>query len=173
MLTGAAVPLWAAGAGSAPAVSAPAVSAPAVSERGAVTNLPLPRFVSLKGNEGNARRGPSLEHRIDWVFRHPSMPLKITAEYENWRRVEDVDGEGGWVHYTLLSGVRTVIVTADKAEMRADPAIAAPVVARAEAGAILHLMSCGPVWCDLRAGNAQGWMARSDFWGVLPDEILE
>ncbi|MGL4278966.1 MAG: SH3 domain-containing protein, partial [Albidovulum sp.] len=57
--------------------------------RGAVTNLPLPRYVSLKAAEANARRGPSLDHRIDWVFRHRDMPLKVTAEFENWRRVED------------------------------------------------------------------------------------
>ena len=75
--------------------------------RGAVTNLPLPRYVSLKGGEGNARRGPSLSHRIDWVFRHAGMPLRVTAEFGHWRRVEDQDGAGGWVHYSLLSGVRT------------------------------------------------------------------
>jgi len=34
-----------------------------------------------------------------------------TAEYEHWRRVEDQDGAGGWVHYSLLSGVRSVLVT--------------------------------------------------------------
>jgi SH3-like domain-containing protein len=78
---------------------------------GCVTNLPLPRFVSLKGSEGNARRGPGLTHRIDWVFTRAGMPLKITAEFENWRRVEDSEGAGGWVHYSLLSGVRTALVT--------------------------------------------------------------
>ena len=71
---------------------------------GAVTNLPLPRFVSLKGTEGNARRGPSLTQRIDWVFTRRGMPLEITAEFENWRLVVDKDGAGGWVHYALLSG---------------------------------------------------------------------
>lgn len=142
-------------------------------ERGAVTNLPLPRFVSLKGREGNARRGPSLEHRIDWVFQHPGMPLKITAEYENWRRVEDVDGEGGWIHYALLSGVRTVMVTGEEAELRDSPRAIAQITARAEKGAILHLLSCNPDWCDLSADGTEGWMKRSDFWGVLPGETLE
>ena len=46
-----------------------------------MTNLPLPRYVSLKGGEGNARRGPSLSHRIDWVFRHAGMPLRVVAEF--------------------------------------------------------------------------------------------
>ena len=65
---------------------------------GSVTNLPLPRYVSMKASEGNARRGPSLSHRIDWVFKRRHMPLRITAEHGHWRRVEDRDGMGGWVH---------------------------------------------------------------------------
>ena len=46
------------------------LSEPALAvEKGAVTNLPLPRFVSLKASKANARRGPSLSHRIDWVYK--------------------------------------------------------------------------------------------------------
>ena len=74
---------------------------------GPVTNLPMPRFVSMKASEGNVRRGPSLTHRIDWVFQRRDMPLRITAEHGHWRRVEDRDGLGGWVHYSLLSGTRS------------------------------------------------------------------
>ena len=47
-------------------------------DTGPVTNLPLPRYVSLKAAEGNVRRGPSLTHRIDWVFQRRDMPLRIT-----------------------------------------------------------------------------------------------
>lgn len=65
---------------------------------GSVTNLPLPRFVSMKAVEGNVRRGPSLAHRIDWVFTRRDMPLEIVAEYGHWRRVQDRDGLGGWIH---------------------------------------------------------------------------
>ena len=83
------------------------------------SGLPLPRYVSLKGNVGNARRGPGVTHRIDWVFTHAGMPLRVTAEHENWRRVEDAEGMGGWVHYILLSGVRTArTVRLRQAELR-------------------------------------------------------
>ena len=46
---------------------------------GTVTNLPLPRFVSLNASEANVRRGPSLNHRIDWVFVRKGTPLQITG----------------------------------------------------------------------------------------------
>ena len=60
-----------------------AVAVSAQEKRGPVTNLPLPRYVSMKAAEGNVRRGPSLTHRIDWVFKRRGMPLQITAEYGN------------------------------------------------------------------------------------------
>ena len=70
---------------------------------------------------GRAWRGPSLTHRIDWVFKRAGMPLKVTAEYENWRRIEDQEGLGGWVHYSLLSGVRSAQVVVDLAEFHDTP----------------------------------------------------
>lgn len=142
-------------------------------QRGAVTNLPLPRYVSLKGSEGNARRGPSLSHRIDWVFRHAGMPLRVTAEFGHWRRVEDRDGAGGWVHYALLSGVRTALVTQDMLELRTRPQENADVVARAEAGAILRLGECNPGWCRVSGGGQRGWVPKSTIWGVDPDEVRD
>ncbi|MBK5945230.1 hypothetical protein CCR83_01905 [Rhodobacter veldkampii DSM 11550] len=147
--------------------------AEAAAGRGSVTNLPLPRYVSLKGSEGNARRGPSLSHRIDWVFRHNGMPLRVTAEFGHWRRVEDRDGAGGWVHYSLLSGVRTVIVQDDMAQMRLSPDDGAPVMAMAEAGVIGRLEECLPDWCRVRAGDERGWLRKSALWGVEPDELRD
>ncbi|MEZ5796138.1 MAG: SH3 domain-containing protein [Paracoccaceae bacterium] len=140
---------------------------------GCVTNLPLPRFVSLKGDEGNARRGPGLTHRIDWVFLRPGMPLKITAEYEHWRRVEDRDGAGGWVHYSLLSGVRNVIVTLDMAEFRETPDLRSRVLAQAEMGVIARVLECLPDWCRISVEGEKGWVAKTALWGVAADEVIE
>jgi len=141
--------------------------------RGPVTNLPLPRFVSLKAAEANVRRGPSLEHRIDWVFRHRDMPLRVTAEFGHWRRVEDNEGQGGWIYYTLLSGVRTVLVEAGGTALRARPDAAAPVVAEAEAGVIARLGECLPEWCRVSAGGEKGWVSKVALWGVGAEEVRE
>ncbi len=141
--------------------------------RGPVTNLPLPRYVSLKGGEGNARRGPSLSHRIDWVFRHAGMPLRVTAEFGHWRRVEDQDGAGGWVHYSLLSGVRTALVQEDMLELHSKPNPDSDVVARAEAGAIVRLHECTIDWCRVSGGGEKGWVPKATIWGVDADEIRD
>ena len=143
------------------------------SDRGPVTNLPIPRFVSLKASEGNVRRGPSLTHRIDWVFTHRNMPLQVTGEFGHWRRVRDRDGAGGWVHYSLLSGMRTVIVERDMLPLLMKPDPASPVNAHAEMGVVARLGECLGDWCRITADNHRGWVPHSALWGVTKDDIAE
>ncbi|MDU8946509.1 SH3 domain-containing protein [Ovoidimarina sediminis] len=141
--------------------------------RGSVTNLPIPRFVSLKAPEGNVRRGPSLSHRIDWVFKRRAMPLMVTDEYGHWRRVQDAEGAGGWMHYSLLSGARTVIVTEDLVPLLIKPEQGSTVNAYAEAGVVARLGACSESWCRISADGHRGWVEKSNLWGVKPDEIRD
>jgi SH3-like domain-containing protein len=161
-----------AGAAPSDAASDAADAQPRNPDEGSVTHLPLPRYVSLKTNQGNARRGPGLTHRIDWVFTRAGMPLKVTAEYEHWRRVEDQDGAGGWVHYSLLSGVRTVLVTTDMTEFRdsADPQ--ASVVYQAELNVIGKLLQAAGDWARVAVEGEKGWAKKADLWGVDPGETF-
>ncbi|APZ52523.1 SH3 domain-containing protein [Salipiger abyssi] len=148
-------------------------AAGATDERGPVTNLPLPRYVSLKASEGNVRRGPSLTHRIDWIYKRRDMPLEIIAEHGHWRRVRDADGAGGWVHYSLLSGVRTVLVEQDMLELHSRAGDGMPVTAKLALGVIARLGDCIEDWCELSAGGYDGWARKTALWGVAPDEIRE
>lgn len=138
---------------------------------GSVTRQPLPRWVSMKADEANARRGPSMNHRVDWVFKHRNMPLLVTAEYGHWRRVEDQEGAGGWIHYILLSRTRTVMVDPQKVadpgvDLRRTPQESAELVARAEPGAIAFLKECDAGWCQIASGSIRGWVAQDLLWGV-------
>ncbi len=142
-------------------------------ERGPVTNLPMPRYVSLKASEANVRRGPSLTHRIDWVFKHRGMPLEITGEFGHWRRVRDRDGVGGWVHFTLLSGVRTVIIMSDLTALYQRRDTTSPINVYLEAGVIARIDECQPDWCRLRTEGHRGWTIRETLWGLKPGEVVD
>jgi SH3-like domain-containing protein len=148
-------------------------SAALAESRGPVTNLPMPRFVSMKAVEGNVRRGPSLTHRVDWVFKREDMPLMIVAEYGHWRRVEDWEGEGGWMHYSLLSGVRTVVVSRNLVGLQDKPGQDAGVNAYVEAGVVARLGACKTHWCRIIASGYKGWVPKSAIWGVWDDELRE
>ncbi|TFL17638.1 SH3 domain-containing protein [Jannaschia formosa] len=144
----------------------------AAQEKGPVTNLPIPRYVSMKAAEGYARRGPSGTHRIDWVFVHRHMPLQVTDEYGHWRRVQDQEGAGGWMHYSLLSGNRTVLTTAEVL-LRRRPTESAPVSARLEPGVVAWLGECAAGWCHIEVQDAEGWTVTAGLWGVAADETRE
>ena len=99
------------------------------------------------------------------------MPLQITAEHGHWRRVQDRDGAGGWVHYALISGSRTVLIEKDMVEAHTRPAADSPVAALFEIGVVAKLGSCDADWCRISAGGHKGWVEKADLWGVAPDEI--
>ena len=141
--------------------------------KGQVTNLPIPRYVSLKVKEANARRGPSLSHKIDWIYKRQNMPLEIYAEYENWRRVRDFEGLGGWVHYTLLSGTRYVLVKNELLEMRLLPSIDAQVIAKVPQHNIATLDKCNKDWCRIIDDGYKGWVPKNGIWGVYENELKD
>ena len=150
-----------------------AVSSANAQERGPVTNLPIPRFVSIKASEANVRRGPSLTHRVDWVFQARDLPVEITAEHGHWRRVQDRDGVGGWVHHALLSGVRTGIVDVDLAPLRTRADSTASIRAQLERNVIGRILSCDGSWCRFQAGGYKGWVNQTDIWGTRTGEIVD
>jgi SH3-like domain-containing protein len=75
------------------------------------SGLPIPRYVSLKSDHVNVRAGPTKDNDVAWVYTRAGLPVEITAEFENWRRVRDSEGAEGWVYHSMLSGRRTAVVT--------------------------------------------------------------
>ena len=71
----------------------------------------MPRFVSLKSDKVNVRAGPTKDHDVAWVYSRAALPVEVTAEFENWRRIRDWEGAEGWVYHSLLSGRRTALVS--------------------------------------------------------------
>src|ERR1700704_1380605 len=78
---------------------------------GTTSGLPVPRFVSLKSDKVNVRAGPTKDHDVAWVYNRAALPVEVTAEFENWRRIRDWEGAEGWVYHSLLSGKRTALVS--------------------------------------------------------------
>jgi len=151
-------------------VAVAVAGAKAAQDVGPVTNLPLPRYVSLRAGEVNVRRGPGLEYRIDWVFQRAGLPVRVVDEYGHWRRIMDSEDAGGWVYHALLTSRRTALVTAAKTTFREAPEPGAVPVAYAEQGVVAHLMECQHDWCRVEAEGNAGWVPKSDIWGVDPEE---
>ena len=140
------------------------------------SGLPVPRFVSLKRSKVNVRRGPSSEHKLAWIFRLKGLPVEVVAEFENWRRVRDSDGQEGWIYHSMLAGTRTVTIAPWRkgvaVRLLTSPEQSAGVVANVSAGAVGDVEKCTGSWCQVKLGNYEGWINQSMLWGVYPNEKL-
>jgi SH3-like domain-containing protein len=134
---------------------------------------PVPRFVSLKADEVNVRVGPGKRYPLKWTYVVAGVPVQIIAEWDNWRKIRDWEGQEGWVHSALLSTKRTVIVTGEKRTLyrRADQA--SPPVVRLRPGIIAEVEDCIDGWCRVEVRNYRGWLKSGGFWGVKPGEIID
>jgi SH3-like domain-containing protein len=140
------------------------------------SGLPLPRFVSLRAEEVNLRTGPGVRYPIEWVINKRELPVEIIAEFDTWRKIRDYQGTDGWVHQTMLTGRRTMIVMGPgtKKLRRQDNETAAALV-NAEAGVIGRLLQCprNSEFCRVEVEGYQGWLRRDEFWGVYKGEFIE
>ena len=141
------------------------------------SGLPVPRYVSLKSDHVNVRAGPTKDNDVSWVYTRAGLPVEITAEFENWRRVRDSEGAEGWVYHSLLSGRRTAVVSMKtKDELAplydsADPKSA--VAARLQAGVVAQVRKCGSGWCHVSGNGFDGWIQQERLWGVYADEKVD
>jgi SH3-like domain-containing protein len=152
--------------------------APAVAvEIGVKSGLPVPRFVSLKPDRVNVRSGPTRDHEVAWVYTRAGLPVEITAESDNWRRIRDWEGAEGLVYHSMLSGRRTALVTAKEKDalvpLFARPDAGAEMVARLQSGVLASVKQCTGTWCRIAGSGFAGWIAQERLWGVYPDEKLE
>lgn len=133
--------------------------------KGRVTGLDIPRFVSLKSSKTFVRRGPGKSYRIDWVLEKSGLPLKIIGEYNHWRQVEDFEGDRGWVYFRLLSGKRTVITTQKEIFLRKKMGKDTKPVAILGFGLIGQLIKVDQNSCQAIFQKYKGWVDKENVWG--------
>jgi SH3-like domain-containing protein len=147
-------------------------------KKGQVTGLPVPRFVSLKADEVNVRRGPGWDHAIAWVFRRAGLPVEVIAEFDVWRQVRDSEGGTGWVVGTLLSGRRTLLVApwkqkGEPIELYTAANRTSAINAKLSPGVLGDVRECDGQWCRITSGAVAGYVPQEMTWGVYPGERIE
>lgn len=142
------------------------------------SGLPLPRFVSLEEEKTHVRAGPGEQYPIEWVLTRQGLPVEVVLEFENWRKIRDMDGQEGWVFHSLLSGKRTGIVTgADKIPVYQQPYEAigpeSELSMMLEPRVIVSIKECHEAWCAIESGGFSGWVQRKFIWGVYANENFD
>jgi len=138
--------------------------------------LPLPRFASLKSSEVNVRTGPGARYQVKWLLVKKDMPVEITAEFDQWRKIRDIGGDEGWVHKSMLYGRRSGIINNASPERvtlyKSADTMSRPLLF-AENGVTTELLACKREWCRIKIEGTKGWTLRKNLWGVYKDEEFE
>lgn len=141
------------------------------------SGLPVPRYVSLKSDHVNVRAGPTKDNDVAWVYTRSGLPVEITAEFENWRRIRDSDGTEGWVYHSLLSGKRMAAVQlktkTDLAPLYDKADATSAVTARLQVGVLGTVKNCTGTWCQISGNGFEGWIQQNELWGVYPGEKID
>lgn len=141
------------------------------------SGFPIPRFLTLKANKVNVRKGPSSSHDVAWVFQRKGMPVEVTAEFENWRKIRDSQGEEGWILQQMLSGRRFAMAPdwdkVKSVDLHDNESARSGTVAKLSPGAIAQIESCSGQWCYLTTEEYEGYALQTGLWGVYPGEVVD
>jgi SH3-like domain-containing protein len=149
------------------ATGAAVATAAAQVPTGPVSGLPVPRFVSLKSDKVNVRAGPAREQDVAWVYSRAALPVEVTAEFENWRKIREWKAPRAGVYNSLLVGRRTQLVSPQSKGKRRAPFVAGKarsasgVTAKLQHGRARHreaIRQSG--WCRLVGDGFDGWIEQ-------------
>tara|TARA_B100001057_G_scaffold1159_1_gene1132 strand:+ start:6102 stop:6545 length:444 start_codon:yes stop_codon:yes gene_type:complete len=121
-------------------------------------------FLSLKKNKVNVRYGPSFESPIKFVYKKINLPIKQIDKKENWRRIIDNKNNSGWIHWSQLKKVNSIIPLEDKILFNSPSKFSKPI-AKIKKGRVLILKRCIGIWCNIKSGDFKGWIKTNNIWG--------
>ena len=123
-------------------------------------------FLSLKKSKVNVRYGPSLESPIKFVYKKMNLPIKQIDEIENWRRIIDSKNNSGWIHWSQLKPINSVIPLKDKILFKKPSNFSRPL-ANIKKGRVLVVKKCDGSWCKVETEQYEGWINNKNLWGKI------
>jgi SH3-like domain-containing protein len=139
---------------------------------GIVTGLEIPRYVSLKFNESNMRKGPSKNYPIKYKYLIINTPVEIIEENGHWRKIKDIENNEGWMNKGLLKGNRYGLINIpynQGAQIYDYPH--GNVIGRIKKMNIVKINKCFGDWCFIQINKViKGWVLKYNLWGIYNDE---
>ncbi len=123
-------------------------------------------FLSLKKNKVNVRYGPSFDSQIKFTYKKKDLPIKQIDKKENWRRIVDSKNNSGWIHWSQLKRINSVIPLNDKILFNKPSNFSKPI-AKIQKGRVLLLQKCEIGWCRIKTEKFKGWIKTDNLWGSV------
>ncbi len=123
-------------------------------------------FLSLKKNKVNVRYGPSFESPVKYIYKKVNLPIKQIDKKENWRRIIDFKNNSGWIHWSQLKKINSIIPLEDKILFK-KPSYFSKPLAKIKKGRVLIVQKCAGAWCKIKSENFNGWVKIDNIWGSV------
>ena len=123
-------------------------------------------FLSLKKNKVNVRYGPSFESPVKYIYKKVNLPIKQIDKKENWRRIIDFKNNSGWIHWSQLKKINSIIPLEDKILFK-KPSYFSKPLAKIKKGRVLIVQKCAGIWCKIKSENFNGWVITDNIWGSV------
>ena len=123
-------------------------------------------FLSLKKNKVNVRYGPSFESPIKFTYKKINLPIKQIDKKENWRRIIDLKNNSGWIHWSQLKKINSIIPLENKILFKKPSNFSKPI-ARIQKGKVLIVQKCNNNWCKIKTEKFKGWINNKKIWGKI------
>jgi SH3-like domain-containing protein len=132
------------------------------------TDLPIPRFASLRSAKVNLHVGPGLKYPVEWVLVYKNLPVLIVLEFGQWRKIKLFDGTIGWVHKSLLSSKKTK-VSIKETTLFSKPSDRSKKVAIISPGVVLEEIKLQKTWIKVHVKTNKnqkliGWIKTKYLW---------
>ena len=137
----------------------------------AAQDKPPPYWASIASGEAMTRAGPGRTYPGLWLYKRRDLPVRVLKVYENWRLIEDPEGEKGWMLVSLMSAQRTGLVKpGEPRRIHEKKAEASRVAYLVEPGVVGKLEECDGDWCRIAIGKRTGWIRQAGLYGVAAGE---
>ena len=123
-------------------------------------------FLSLKNDKVNVRYGPSLESPIKYIYNKKNLPIKQIDKKENFRRIIDHKNNSGWIHWSQLKPINSIIPLDDKILFNKPSNFSKPL-ALIKKGRVLVVQKCEDNWCRVETKKLKGWIENRNIWGPV------
>ena len=133
------------------------------------SGLKIPRFVSLKNSLTYIRTGPGKRYPIIFEIKQKGYPLKIVAEFNNWRKATTSNNLTGWIHTQMLSSFRTGIIIKTTL-LKKTPSEKSKSEAKLLENLLVNVKKCEHKWCKIeiiKDKNFVGWIKKTSVWGAI------
>jgi SH3-like domain-containing protein len=130
----------------------------------------IPRIANLKSSKVKLHVGPGIQYPTDWILTLKHMPVIIVSEFGQWRRIKICDGTVGWVHKSLLSYKKKVILQSEAILFASDSDVSKKT-AKIGKNVVVEIIKCKDIWTKIIVETTDkdkltGYVKTKLLWGL-------